>query len=217
MTLNELFNNLYLDTVGIVININRGDNVKTYFYIRVSSKEQNTIRQEVKAKEFNIPLENVFIEKVSGKKIINRPVLINLIATLKSGDKLIVDSISRFARNTKDLIELVEQLNNKRVIFVSLKEALDTTTSTGFFMLTMFGAIAQLEREYIKDRQIEGINIAVQEGKYKGRKPIEKPKLWDKYYKMMNEGDISGIDVMKILDLKKTTFYKLIKQHEEGK
>ncbi|WP_459481912.1 recombinase family protein [Clostridium saccharoperbutylacetonicum] len=189
--------------------------MKTCFYIRVSSKEQNTIRQEVKAKEFNIPKEQVFIEKVSGKNIADRPVLNNLMATLKTGDKLIVDSISRFARNTKDLIGLVEDLNNKGVIFVSLKEAIDTTTPTGMFMLTIFGAVAQLERDYIKDRQMEGIAIAKEEGKFKGRKPIEYPKQWDKYYKMMKEGTIKGIDVMRILELKKTTFYKLVKLHEQ--
>jgi DNA invertase Pin-like site-specific DNA recombinase len=190
--------------------------MNTYFYIRVSSKEQNTIRQEVKAKEHSIPTENVYIEKASGKNIADRPVLNNLMAMLKNGDKLIVDSISRFARNTKDLIDLVEQLNNKSVIFVSLKEAIDTTTPTGMFMLTIFGAVAQLERDYIKDRQMEGIAIAVKEGKFKGRKAIEYPKQWDKYYKMMKANDISGVDVMKILGLKKTTFYKLIKQYEEG-
>lgn len=189
--------------------------MKSYFYIRVSSKEQNTIRQEVKAKEHNVPIENVYIEKVSGKNVTDRPVLNNMMATLKNGDKLIVDSISRFARNTKDLIELVEQLNNKGVIFVSLKESIDTTTPTGMFMLTIFGAVAQLERDYITDRRTEGIAIAVEEGKFKGRKPIEYPKQWDKYYKMMKDGSIKGVDVMKILELKKTTFYKLIKQYEE--
>lgn len=191
--------------------------MKIYFYIRVSSKEQNTIRQEVKAKEHNIPLENVYIEKASGKNINDRPVLNNLMATLKSGDKVIVDSISRFARNTKDLIDLVEHLNSKGVIFVSLKEAIDTTTPTGMFMLTIFGAVAQLERDYIKDRQMEGIAIAVQEGKYKGRKAIEYPKQWDKYYKMYKENTIKAVDMMKILELKKTTFYKLINQYEEGR
>jgi len=191
--------------------------MKTYFYIRISSKDQNTIRQEIKAKEFSIPLENVYIEKVSGKNVTDRPVLNNMMATLKNGDKLIVDSISRFARNTKDLIELVEQLNNKGVIFISLKESIDTTTPTGMFMLTIFGAVAQLERDYIKDRQMEGISIAVEQGKFKGRKAIEYPKQWNKCYKMMQDGNIRGIDAMKILDLKKTTFYKLIKQYEEGK
>ena len=86
-------------------------------------------------------------------------------SSLNNGDKLIVDSISRFARNTKDLLELVEQLNSKGVIFISLKEAIDTTTPTGVFMLTVFGAVAQLERDYLKDRQMEGISIAVAEGR----------------------------------------------------
>ncbi|WP_026884280.1 recombinase family protein [Clostridium akagii] len=188
--------------------------MNTYFYIRVSSKDQNTIRQEVKSKQYDIPVENVFIEKASGNNTIDRPVLINMMAALKNGDKLIVESISRFARNTKDLINLVEQLNSKGIIFVSLKEAIDTTTPTGMFMLTIFGAVAQLERDYIKDRQMEGIAIAKQEGKFKGRKAIEYPKQWDKYYKMMKQGQIKGIDVMKILELKKTTFYKLIKEYK---
>lgn len=188
--------------------------MKIYFYIRVSSKDQNTIRQEVKAKEHNIPKENVFLEKVSGKNVTDRPVLNNMMAALKQGDKLIVDSISRFARNTKDLIDLVDQLNSKGVTFVSLKELIDTTTSTGMFMLTIFGAVAQLERDYIRDRQAEGIAIAVEQGKFKGRKPIEYPKQWDKYYKMMQDGKITGIDTMKILGIKKTTFYKLIRQSE---
>ena len=187
---------------------------KTYFYIRVSSKDQKTIRQEVKANENNIPIENVYMEKVSGKSIVDRPVLNNMMSVLKNGDKVIVDSISRFARNTKDLIELVEQLNNKGVIFVSLKEALDTTTPTGMFMLTMFGAVAQLERDYIKDRQAEGIAIAKEDNKYKGRKPIEYPTDWKKYYDMWKLGTITAKDTIKVLDLKKTTFYKLVSQFE---
>lgn len=189
--------------------------MQTYFYIRVSTKEQNTVRQEVKAKEHNIPIANVYIEKASGKNVTDRPVLQELMSKLGKGDKLIVDSISRFARNTRDLLDLVEQLNNKGVIFVSLKEAIDTTTSTGKFMLTIFGAVAELERDYIKDRQAEGIAVAKEEGKYKGRKPIEYPKDWDKYYQLYKAGTIKGVDMMRILDLKKTTFYKLIKQYED--
>ena len=187
---------------------------KTYFYIRVSSKEQNTIRQEIKAKENNIAVENVFIEKASGKNLTERPVLNNLMSILKTGDKVIVDSISRFARNTKDLLELVEQLNNKGVKFQSLKEAIDTTTNTGIFMMTVFGAVAQLERDYIKDRQAEGIAIAKEDNKYKGRKPIEYPTDWKKYYDMWKLGTITAKDTIKVLELKKTTFYKLVSQFE---
>lgn len=81
-------------------------------------------------------------------------------------------------------------------------------------MLTVFGAVAQLERDYSKERQAEGITSAKKEGKYKGRKPIEQPKQWDKYYKMYKDGAIKAKDMMNILKLKKTTFFKLIKQYE---
>lgn len=191
--------------------------LNTYFYIRVSSKDQNTIRQEHKAHELNIPVENVFIEKVSGKSVTDRPTLKNLMALLTVGDKLIVDSISRFARNTRDLLELVDQLNKKGVSFMSLKENIDTTTPTGVFMLTVFGAVAQLEREYIKERQAEGIKIAQAKGKYRGRKPIDYPKNWDKYYTMYKNKTIKGNEAMKLLELKKTTFYKLVNEYEANK
>ena len=81
-------------------------------------------------------------------------------------------------------------------------------------MLTIFGAVAQLERDYLKDRQMEGTAIAVEQGKFKGRKAIEYPKQWDKYYKMMKVNSMTGVEVMKLLDIRKTTFYKLIKQYE---
>ncbi len=90
---------------------------------------------------------------------------------VRRGDTVIVESISRFARNTRDLLDLVERLTEKQVEFVSRKEAIDTTTPTGKFMLTVFVAVAELEREYILQRQREGIAIAKEQGKYTGRKP----------------------------------------------
>ena len=76
---------------------------------------------------------------------------------MRKGDTVIVESISRFARNTRDLLDLVERLTAKGVEFVSQKEAIDTTTPTGKFMLTIFGAVAELERAYILQRQREGL------------------------------------------------------------
>ena len=96
---------------------------------------------------------------------------------VRKGDVVIVESISRFARNTKDLLELVEQLTAKGVKFISQKESIDTSTPTGKFMLTIFGAVAELEREYILQRQREGIAIAKEQGKYTGRKPVEHPNF----------------------------------------
>lgn len=188
--------------------------MQTYFYIRVSSKDQNTIRQEVMAREHKIPTGNVFIEKVSGKNVTDRPVLQNLMSILKPEDKVVVDSISRFARNTKDLIDLVEQLNDRCIIFVSLKENIDTTTPTGMFMVSILGAVAQLERDHIRQRQAEGIAIAVEQGKFKGSKPNEVPPQWNKYYKMVQDKSMTNIEAMRAMGLKKTTFYKILKEYK---
>lgn len=113
-------------------------------YIRISTTDQSTARQEVLMKELGA--EQVFIDRMSGKNT-DRPELKRMMSFVREGDTVIVESISRFARNTKDLLELVEQLTKKRVEFVSKKEAIDTSTPTGKFMLTVFGAVAELERE----------------------------------------------------------------------
>ena len=108
-------------------------------YIRCSSEHQNTARQEVLMQELGV--DEVFIDKLSGKNT-DRPQLKKMLAYVRKGDTVIVSEISRFARNTKDLLELVEQLSLKRVEFISKKESIDTTTPAGKFMLTIFGAVA---------------------------------------------------------------------------
>ena len=108
-------------------------------YVRVSTQEQNTIRQEVMLRELGV--DEIFIDKASGKST-DRSELRRMMEYVRKGDTVIVESISRFARNTRDLLELVEQLTAKEVEFVSKKEAIDTTTPTGKFMLTVFAAVA---------------------------------------------------------------------------
>ena len=97
-------------------------------YVRVSTQEQNTIRQEVMLRELGV--DEIFIDKASGKNA-DRPELKRMMEYVRKGDTVIVESISRFVRNTRDLLELVEQLTAKEVEFVSKKEAIDTTTPTG--------------------------------------------------------------------------------------
>ena len=115
------------------------------------------MRQEVLMQELGV--DEVYIDRLSGKNT-DRPELKKMMDYVRKGDTVIVESISRFARNTRDLLELIEKLSEKGVEFVSRKEAIDTTTPTGKFMLTVFGAVAELEREYILQRQREGIAIA---------------------------------------------------------
>lgn len=173
-------------------------------YIRISTADQNIARQEVLMRELGV--ENMFIDRMSGKNT-NRPELQRMLSFVREGDTVIVESISRFARNTRDLLDLVEQLTLKQVEFVSKKEAIDTTTPTGKFMLTVFGAVAELEREYILQRQKEGIAIAKEKGVYKGRKPIER-KNFDEVVTLWKSGEITAAEAMKRLDMKSSTFYR---------
>lgn len=178
-------------------------------YIRVSTQEQNTMRQEVLMQELGV--DEVYIDRLSGKNT-DRPELKKMTDYVRKGDTVIVESISRFARNTRDLLDLVEKLSEKGVEFVSKKEAIDTTTPTGKFMLTVFGAVAELEREYILQRQQEGIAIAKAEGKYRGRKPIERSNF-DAVEKLWRAGTISAAEAMRRLDMSRSTFYRKVRQH----
>ena len=177
-------------------------------YIRVSTLEQNTMRQEALMEALGV--DEVYIDRMSGKNT-NRPELQKMMEYVRKGDTVIVESISRFARNTRDLLELVEQLTAKGVEFVSKKEAIDTTTPTGKFMLTVFGAVAELEREYILQRQREGIYIAKELGKYKGRKPIVSPEF-EQVTAKWRSGTITAAEAMRMLHMSKTTFYRRVKQ-----
>lgn len=176
-------------------------------YVRVSTTEQNTARQETLMSELGV--EQLYIDRASGKSV-DRPELKKMLAYAREGDTVIVESISRFARNTHDLLDLVEQLTEKRVEFISRKEAIDTTTPSGKFMLTIFGAVAELEREYILQRQREGIAIAKRQGKYTGRKPISHPDF-DRVVQFWQDGSITAVEAMRRLDMKPSTFYRKVR------
>ena len=146
-------------------------------YIRVSSADQNTIRQLN-----GISLDKVFTEKLSGKSI-ERPILLECITYIRSGDTLFVHSIDRLARNAKDLLNLVEQLLIKQVTIIFVKNNLtfssDTKDHMAKLQLTMLAAFAEFERELIRERQREGIAIAKVAGKYSGRRKITDAMLDD--------------------------------------
>ena len=178
-------------------------------YIRVSTEEQNTARQEEAMKAQGV--ERVFIEKASGKST-DRPQLKAMMDFIREGDCLIVESYSRLARNTADLLRIIEELEKKVVAFISLKENIDTSTPQGKLMLTIFAGLAQFERECTLQRQAEGIAIAKAEGKYKGRKPIAIPDNWDEVIALWKAGDITARVAQKKLGMTPATFYRKVKE-----
>lgn len=160
-------------------------------------------------------VEKVFIDKISGKNT-DRPMLKEMMNFVRNGDTVVVESISRFARNTRDLLELVDQLVTKNVQFVSMKEKIDTSTPSGNFMLTVFGAVFQLERDYILQRQKEGIAIAKAQGKYKGRKR-KYSSSFDNIFEKWERKEISAVKAMKMLQISKSSFYRYANERKKLK
>ena len=182
-------------------------------YVRVSTDGQNTARQDELMQELNV--EKVYTDKQSGKNK-ERPGLKDMMNFVREGDTVVVESISRFARSTKDLLGLLEDLKAKGVEFYSKKEAFDTTNPQGKFVLTMFGALAELEREQILQRQAEGIAEAKKKGKYTGRKPIAVDEdAFTEQYRAWKNGETSPKFICKKLGLSHATFYRRVKAYEE--
>ena len=187
--------------------------MKMYGYIRVSSTDQNEDRQLIAMQELKIPEEQIFIDKQSGKDTA-RPGLQKLLATVKQGDTVIVESVSRFARNTKDLLDLIDKLTAKGVDFVSQKEQIDTKTPTGKFMLTVFGAVPELERGYILQRQAEGIAAAKRRGIHLGRPVKKPPENFKELAKQWERGKLKTSELMKQTGLSETTLYRRLREYQ---
>lgn len=181
-------------------------------YVRVSTVEQNEDRQIEALQKHNI--EKWFTEKVSGKNT-NRPQLKAMLDFAREGDIIFIHDFSRLARSTKDLLDIVEQLNNKGIHLVSNKESIDTSTPQGKLMLTMIGAIYEFERTNLLERQKEGIAIAKRKGIYKGRKAINIPDF-DIHYKRYMNREISKSKLAAELNISRPTLDKLIEEHNNN-
>jgi len=184
---------------------------QTIGYIRVSTVEQNEARQVEALEQYGV--DKNFIDKVSGKDT-KRPQLQAMLDYIREGDTLVVAEYSRLARNTIDLLEIVQGLRAKGVVVKSLKENFDTSSAHGELMLTMLAGFAQFERTMIKERQAEGIAIAKAEGKYKGRVKVKKPKQWNEWYDLYKARQMTGSELIKKCVVSRATVYKWIKEME---
>lgn len=183
-------------------------------YVRVSTVDQNEGRQIQALEKHGI--DKWFIEKVSGKSM-NRPQLQAMLDFARDGDTIYIHDLSRLGRNTADLLNITEQLQGKGIHLVSNKENIDTSTATGKLMFTMIAAIAEFERTNLKERQREGIAVAKQQGKYKGRKEVSVDKqLFEKQMQRYYNREVNKTQLAKELGVSRPTLDKLMQEHIEA-
>jgi DNA invertase Pin-like site-specific DNA recombinase len=203
---------------------------KTFAYIRVSSNDQNEARQLKEIQDLGINERDIFIDKESGKDF-NRPQYKALKQCLRVGDLLYIKSIDRFGRNSKEIKKEWEEITQdiKADIKVLDMPLLDTTkykdqlgTFVSELVLQVLSFVAERERENIRTRQAEGIAIAKERGRHLGRPKLDLDSLskkqrmdLEKNYQVWKDNVITGVQFATILELKKNSFYKIIKQYEE--
>lgn len=173
-------------------------------YARVSTEHQNLDRQLDALKQYGVDL--IYNEKMTGTKR-NRPELSKLLDRVTVGDTVVVESLSRLGRSTKDLIELTELFQSKGVNLISLKESIDTNTSTGKLLLTFMSAIAQFERDTIAERTREGLKAARARGRTGGRPKTDSEAI-RKALKLYDTKQYSIKEIEELTGVKKSTLYR---------
>ena len=178
------------------------------YYVRVSTMEQKIDRQILAYDKADM----IYIDRMSGVKR-DRPELVRMLADLQAGDTVVVKSIDRLSRSTKDLLDIVEQIRAAQANLHILDLNIDTSTPMGECVLTILGAIAELDRKTIKERTAEGIAIAKAAGKYRGRKKGA-ISLRDtesiKRFKIFYNNGLTKSDIAREFNVSRTTVYKWI-------
>ncbi len=176
----------------------------TFGYARVSTEQQNLDRQLDALRKYGC--DTIYNEKMTGTKR-DRPELAKILDRMTEGDTVVIESLSRLGRSTKDLIELTELFQSKGVHLVSLKEQIDTSTSTGKLLFTLMSAIAQFERDVIADRTREGLKSARARGRTGGR-PRTDADAVRKAIKLYNTRQYSIREIEELTGVKKSTLYR---------
>ncbi len=183
----------------------------TVAYARVSTSDQDLTvqRQQLQVAGY----DKLFEEKVSGSKCDNRPQFQLMMDYIRAGDVVVCCKLDRIARSTKDLLEIVDQLEKKEVGFRVLNANIDTTTATGKLILSVLASIAEFERSLMLERQLEGIRLAKDAGRYKGRKPTAQAKS-EQVVTLSVQG-VSKAKIAKTLKIGVTSVYRILENHRQ--
>ena len=192
-----------------------------YKYERVSTKKQSLCRQEMILDKLGIVFDKAYTDKISGKDI-DRPALNKLKLEVKDGDLIYCESISRLGRNVDDLRATCDYFKNKGVTVYFIKEGINTDGDGYKFILTILGAVAEMERENTVERVQQGVERCIETGTTKtgrwfGRaeKKVEDlPKDFKRYYVKMINKELSKVEMAKLLGVGRATLYRKIKLYE---
>lgn len=182
-------------------------------YIRVSTDHQNTDRQKDLLKKQYPEIKKFYIDRQSGKNT-DRPQLREMMNYARKNDVIVVESLSRLARNTRDLIDITDQLNKNEIHLISLKESIDATTPSGRAMMKMFSVFADFEREIIVERTKEGLASARARGHVGGRPAINEETVANAI-KLYDSRKFSIQEICKITGISKGSLYKYIHSENE--
>jgi len=180
-------------------------------YARVSTDKQELDRQLDMLNSFGV--DRIYTEKITGTKA-NRPELDRLKEVVREGDIVVIESLSRLGRSTKDLLNLIDEWDRLGITVVSLKEQIDTKTPTGKLLLTVLSAIAQFERDITVQRTHEGLEAARARGR-KGGRPKADNKAIEKALKLYDSQTHSVKEICQIVNISSSTLYRALKQREQ--
>ena len=179
-----------------------------YGYARVSTADQNLDRQKDALQKHGIDI--LFCEKMSGTKK-SRPELDKMLSEIKEGDTIVVESLSRLGRSVKNLAELMEEFNARNIRLISLKETVDTTSSTGRLLFTILSSLAQFERDVLVERTTEGLKAARARGRVGGRPKTDEATI-KKAIALYNTNQYSLSEITDLTGISRSTLYRSIKE-----
>jgi DNA invertase Pin-like site-specific DNA recombinase len=180
-------------------------------YARVSTKEQNLHLQEDALKEAGC--EEIYTDIASGSKS-QRPGLDKALEFIRAGDTLVVWKLDRLGRSIQHLIETVSALSKRKVAFKSLQENIDTTSSGGKLIFHMFGALAEFERDLIRERTEAGLKAARARGRMGGRPSLLDDRQIKRMLEMYEEQKNTVSEICKIYEISRPSFYNYLSRHK---
>lgn len=178
-----------------------------FFYARCSTKDQNESKQTSYAKKLGIEESCVFIDKASGKNA-DRPALKDMLSRLREGDEVHITELSRLGRNTRDLLDLMDEFERTGVQLVSKKEAIDTTTPAGKLVFNIFASVAEFQRQIILENAAEGRAAAREQGKPIGRPKVDQDALGLALHMFQFDPDKSVSEICSKTGIGRSTLYR---------